>query len=185
MYDIFDAMGAVWGQQYGLEVPNYFAPKGEPRYETPSFRRSNAFEATAREVRAVREGVGINEVQNFGKYRVTGPRARDWLDRIMAGRIPQQGRLALTPDARALGAHHRRFHRNLPLRDRVPADRELRRAGLPHALVRQPHGGGRAGRERLRPRTGFQIAGPRARSLARVTRADVGPEAFRFLDAGA
>ena len=97
MYDIFDGMGAVWGQQYGLEVVNYFAQGDEPRYETPSFRRSNAFEATAREVKAVRDGVGINEVQNFGKYRVTGAGARAWLDRIMAGRMPKPGRLSLTP----------------------------------------------------------------------------------------
>ncbi|UOA27494.1 FAD-dependent oxidoreductase [Pseudosulfitobacter sp. DSM 107133] len=97
MYDIFSDMGAVWGQQYGLEVVNYFAQEGEPSYETPSFRRSDAFDATAREVRGVRDGVGINEVHNFGKYRVTGPRARAWLDRIMAGRVPQPGRLSLTP----------------------------------------------------------------------------------------
>ncbi|WP_372612614.1 FAD-dependent oxidoreductase [Aquicoccus sp.] len=97
MYDIFDGMGAVWGVQYGLEVPNYFAEGDEPRYETPSFRRSNAWDATAREVRAVREAVGINEVHNFGKYLVTGSSARAWLDRIMAGRIPKPGRISLTP----------------------------------------------------------------------------------------
>ena len=97
MYDIFSALGAVWGQQYGLEVANYFAQGDEPTYETPSFRRSDAFEATGREVRAVREGVGINEVQNFGKYRVTGPNARAWLNRVMAGRVPKPGRLSLTP----------------------------------------------------------------------------------------
>jgi dimethylglycine dehydrogenase len=97
MYDIFSDMGAVWGQQYGLEVANYFARKSEPSYETPSFRRSDAFDATAREVNAVRNSVGINEVQNFGKYRITGPNARAWLDRIMAGRIPKVGRLSLTP----------------------------------------------------------------------------------------
>lgn len=97
MYDIFDEMGAVWGHQYGLEVVNYFAEGDEPRFETPSFRRSNAWEATKREVKAVREAVGINEVHNFGKYLVTGPNARDWLDRIMAGRIPKQGRVSLTP----------------------------------------------------------------------------------------
>ena len=97
MYDIFDSMGAVWGHQYGLEVVNYFAEGDEPRFETPSFRRSNAWEATKREVKAVREAVGINEVHNFGKYLVTGPAARDWLDRIMAGRIPKQGRVSLTP----------------------------------------------------------------------------------------
>ncbi|WP_050603565.1 FAD-dependent oxidoreductase [Ruegeria sp. 6PALISEP08] len=97
MYDIFSDLGAVWGQQYGLEVANYFAQGDEPGYETPSFRRSDAFGATGREVRAVRENVGINEVHNFGKYRITGPAARDWLDRIMAGRIPKPGRLSLTP----------------------------------------------------------------------------------------
>lgn len=97
MYDVFDKMGAVWGAQYGLEVVNYFATGDEPRYETPSFRRSNAWDATAREVKAVREAVGINEVHNFGKYLVTGPNARAWLDRIMAGRIPKPGRLSLTP----------------------------------------------------------------------------------------
>ncbi|MEQ8897455.1 MAG: FAD-dependent oxidoreductase [Roseovarius sp.] len=97
MYDIFDGMGAVWGHQYGLEVVNYFAEGDEPRFETPSFRRSNAWEATQREVKTVREAVGINEVHNFGKYLVTGPGARDWLDRIMAGRIPKQGRVSLTP----------------------------------------------------------------------------------------
>ncbi|MEX0284054.1 MAG: FAD-dependent oxidoreductase [Paracoccaceae bacterium] len=97
MYDIFTDMGAVWGHQFGLEVPNYFAQGDEPTYETPSFRRSDAFAATGREVRGVREGVGINEVHNFGKYSVTGPNARAWLDRVMAGRIPQPGRLSLTP----------------------------------------------------------------------------------------
>ncbi len=97
MYDIFDEMGAVWGQQFGLEVVNYFAEGDEPRYETPSFRRSNAWDATRREVEAVRGGVGINEVHNFGKYLITGPQARSCLDRVMAGRIPQPGRISLTP----------------------------------------------------------------------------------------
>lgn len=97
MYDIFSDLGAVWGQQFGLEVANYFAQGDEPTFEEPSFRRSNAFAATAREVAAVRTGVGINEVQNFGKFSVTGPNARTWLDRIMAGRIPHAGRMTLTP----------------------------------------------------------------------------------------
>lgn len=97
MYDVFDKLGAVWGQQYGLEVPNYFARGDEPRFETPSFRRSNAFTATAREVAAVRNAVGINEVHNFGKYLVTGANARKWLNKIFAGRIPKNGRMSLSP----------------------------------------------------------------------------------------
>ena len=97
MYDHFSSMGAVWGAQFGLEVPNYFAQIGEPDFETPSFRRSNAWDAVRREVKAVRSGVGINEVHNFSKFLVSGTGARAWLDRIMAGRIPQAGRLSLTP----------------------------------------------------------------------------------------
>ena len=97
MYETWDSMGAVWGAQYGLEVVNYFAPEGAPRFEMPSFRRSNAWAHIRDEVHAVRKGVGINEVHNFGKFRVAGAAARAWLDRIMAGRIPKAGRLSLTP----------------------------------------------------------------------------------------
>ena len=97
MYDIFDDMGAVWGAQFGLEVPNYFTQGDEPRFETPSFRRSNAWEATKREVKAVRDAVGINETHNFGKYEVSGKNARAWLDHVMAGRVPKPGRVSLTP----------------------------------------------------------------------------------------
>ncbi len=183
MYDTFDAMGAVWGQQYGLEVVNYFAAPGEARYETPSFRRSNAWEATAREVRAVRTGVGINEVQNFGKYDVQGPGARAWLDRIMAGRIPAPGRLSLSPmlshTGKILGDftisclseghfqltasygaqdfHMRWFVQNPPEGEDVTLDNISDR------------------------RTGFQIAGPRARDLLQaVAREDVA--GMRFMD---
>ena len=181
MYDIFDKMGAVWGAQYGLEVANYFAEGDEPRYETPSFRRSNAFGATAREVKAVREAVGINETHNFGKYRVTGPGARDWLDRIMAGRVPKPGRLSLTPmlspKGRLIGdftisclseevfqltasygsqAYHMRwFERNATEGVRV---------------------------ENISDRvTGFQIAGPKARDVLQAcTRQDISD--MRFMD---
>ncbi len=97
MYDLFSGLGAVWGHQYGLEVPNYFATGDEPTFEEPSFRRSNAFSAVAREVTALRENVGITEVHNFGKYVVRGATARAWLNHIMAGRIPKVGRISLTP----------------------------------------------------------------------------------------
>ncbi|KJZ25243.1 GcvT family protein [Tritonibacter mobilis] len=181
MYDIFDDMGAVWGHQYGMEIPNYFAADGEARYETPSFRRSNAFDATAREVKAVREAVGINEIHNFGKYRVKGAGARAWLDRIMAGRVPQKGRLSLTPMLSPMGrligdftisclgegdfqltasygaqAYHMRwFLQNLD--EGVTVDNVSDRVN------------------------GFQIAGPKAREVLQAcTRSDISD--MRFLD---
>ncbi|MGR3454046.1 GcvT family protein [Pseudooceanicola sp.] len=182
MFDIFDAMGAVWGQQYGLEVPNYFAEGGEPRYETPSFRRSNAFDATAREVRAVRGGVGINEIQNFGKYAVTGPKARNWLDRIMAGRIPGPGRISLTPMLSEAGRIIGDFTVT------CLGEEEFRltasySAQAYHLRWFDRHLEDGVAVENVSDRiTGFQIAGPQAREvLAACTRDDVA--ALRFLDA--
>ncbi|MGA0300356.1 MAG: GcvT family protein [Paracoccaceae bacterium] len=181
MYDIFDNIGAVWGAQYGLEVVNYFAEGEEPRFETPSFRRSNAFEATRREVMGVRENVGINETHNFGKYRVTGEGARDWLNHIMAGRIPEKGRLSLTP--------------MLSPKGRLIGDFTVSCLGEHEFQLTASYGsqafhmrwfdkniadGVRV--ENISDRcTGFQIAGPNATALLRkVTRDD--PETMRFLD---
>jgi dimethylglycine dehydrogenase len=183
MYDIFDAMGAVWGQQYGLEVPNYFAEGDEPRYETPSFRRSNAFDATAREVRAVREGVGINEVQNFGKYFVAGPGARDWLNRIMAGRIPKLGRMSLTPMLAPSGRLVGDFTVACLDEDEFRLTASYGAQDF-HLRWFEDNAGPNVRVLNISDRsTGFQIAGPRARDLlAKVTRADVSNAAFRFLD---
>ena len=181
MYDIWDGMGAVWGQQYGLEVPNYFAEGGEPRYETPSFRRSNAHDAAAREVRAVRGGVGINEVQNFGKYAVTGPRARDWLDRVMAGRVPQPGRMSLTPMLSEAGRLIGDFTISCLAEEafRLTASYGAQAFHM-RWFERQAQDDVRV--ENMSDRwTGFQLAGPRARDvLAACTRSDVA--AMRFMD---
>ena len=181
MYDVFDTMGAVWGQQYGLEVPNYFAAGDEPRYETPSFRRSNAFEATAREVRAVRGGVGINEVQNFGKYAVTGPGARDWLDRIMAGRIPKPGRISLTPMLSEKGRIIGDFTISCLCEEHFQITGSYGAQDF-HMRWFDAHAADGVRVENISDRrTGFQIAGPRARDLLQsVTRADV--SAMRFMD---
>ncbi len=183
VYDIFDGMNAVWGQQYGLEVVNYHALPGEPRYETPSFKRSNAWEATKAEVMAVRTGVGINEIQNFGKYRVTGPNARAWLDRIMAGLIPQPGRLALTP----MLAHSGKIIGDFTVSCLSETEFQLTASygaqGWHMRWFEQNAMEGVAVENVSDSRTGFQIAGPKARDLlAKVTRSDVSGAAFKFMD---
>jgi len=180
MYDIFDRMGAVWGHQFGLEVVNWFAAPGEPRFETPSFRRSNAWEATAREVRAVRNSVGINELQNFGKFRVAGENARGWLDRIMAGRIPQPGRLALSPMLAPSG----RLMGDFTISCLSETEFQLTASyGAQEINLRwfRAHLEDGVNVENVSDRlTGFQIAGPHARDLlASVTR---DPVDLRFLD---
>jgi dimethylglycine dehydrogenase len=183
MYEVFDKMNAVWGQQYGLEVVNYHALPGQPRYEEPTFKRSNAWEATAQEVAAVRGGVGINEVQNFGKYKVTGPNARAWLDRIMAGNIPQPGRLSLTP----MLAHSGKIIGDFTVSCLSDQEFQLTASyGAQGWHKRWFDANKMDGCHVVNisdERSGFQIAGPKARELlSRVTRADVGPEAFKFMD---
>jgi dimethylglycine dehydrogenase len=182
-YGVWRARGAVFGAGHGLEHVNYFARPGESTLETPTFRRSNAFDAVADECRAVRTAVGVNEIHNFGKYEVGGPGALAWLDRVMAGRMPAVGRIALTPmlspRGRLIGdftvgrlgtelfqltasyaaqsAHMRWFEHHLP-----PSGVALRNVSL--------------------ARLGFQVAGPRARDLlARICTGDVSGAALPFL----
>lgn len=186
MYDVWDQMGAVWGAQYGLEVVNYFALPGEPRFETPSFKRSNAWEATKAEVMAVRTAVGINEVHNFGKFSVKGSGARDWLDRVMAGRIPKEGRLSLTPmlsptgkifgdfTVSCIGPEAFQLTASYGSQDYHMRWFEANGANTEHGVQVSNVSD---------QRTGFQIAGPLAREvLSACTDADVSADAFKFLD---
>ena len=181
MYDTLSDEGAVWGQQYGLEVPNYFARPGEPTTETPSFRRSNAHDAIGREVRAVREAVGINEVQNFGKFDVTGPNAREWLDRIMAGRIPRPGRVSLTPMLSPRGRIIGDFTVTCLADDRFRLTASYGSQDYHLRWFEMNAADGVTVRNVSDAVTGFQIAGPYARDLlAACTRDAVD---LKFMDA--
>lgn len=181
MYDKFDSMGAVWGQQFGLEVVNYFAMDDEPRHETPSFRRSNAWEATAREVKAVRESVGINEVHNFGKYRVTGESARSWLNRIMAGRIPQIGRISLTPMLSPKGRLIGDFTVSCLSEIEFQLTASYGSQAYHYRWFLQNVSDGVSVENVSDKLNGFQIAGPKARDvLAACTRTDISD--MRFMD---
>ena len=45
----------------------------------------------------MRERVGLSEISNFAKYRVTGEGAEAWLDRMLACKLPRAGRMTLAP----------------------------------------------------------------------------------------
>ena len=180
MYDIFSELGAVWGHQFGLEVPNYFAQGDEPTYETPSFRRSNAFEATGREVKAVRTGVGINEVQNFGKFAITGPNSRAWLDRIMAGRIPKPGRMTLTPMLTPKGKLMGDFTVSCFDEENFQLTASYGYQEVHYRWFSQHIENGVRVRNVSDRRTGFQIAGPKSRDLLAVCTRDATD--LKFLD---
>ena len=94
-HDAMTEAGCQWGNSWDLEVPLYFADKGFA--ETPSLKRSNAFEIVGRECRAVRGGVGLLDITGFSRFEVSGPNAEAWLDRIMASKLPKPGKAGLAP----------------------------------------------------------------------------------------
>ena len=107
VYDRLTAHNAVWGAGFGLEHALWFQRPGEEPVEEVTFRRSNAFPVVAEECRTVRERVGLTECSNYAKYRVSGDGAAEWLHGLFTNRLPNVGRIALTPmlnpDGRIVG----------------------------------------------------------------------------------
>ena len=96
VYDKLDRLGAVWGQRYGWERANWFAPPGTARRDEWSFRRSNYFAHVGNECRLMRERVGVIDLTPFTKHEVTGPGAEAWLEALVANKVPTKtGRIAL------------------------------------------------------------------------------------------
>ncbi len=89
-------LGAVFGQKFGWERANWFAPKGVEPKDKYSFRRTNFFEPVREEVKAVRERAGLLDLTGFSKFEVSGPGAEAYLDRLVANRLPKKiGRIQL------------------------------------------------------------------------------------------
>ncbi|MEJ2176704.1 MAG: FAD-dependent oxidoreductase, partial [Gammaproteobacteria bacterium] len=94
-YSAMSQAGALWGCSWGLEVPLLFGPSGFE--ETPTLKRSNAFDIVAEECRTVREQVGLLDISGFSRYEVSGQDAESWLNKVIAGRLPAPGRSRLAP----------------------------------------------------------------------------------------
>jgi dimethylglycine dehydrogenase len=183
LYDRLIAKGARMGQAFGLEHALWFADNPDDAWEDPTFERNRSHDYVAREVAAVRECVAGIELANFAKHEITGPGAREWLSKTMAGHIPKPGRIALTPMLTTKGrlygdltvacyndehfmlfgsgamqdAHSRWFARTLP--DDV---KHVNQTGDWH---------------------GIGLSGPKSRVLlSRITRDDVSADAFKFRD---
>jgi dimethylglycine dehydrogenase len=97
IYEKLEAEHAVFGDYCGFEHALWFAPSAAEAADRVSFRRSNAHEHVGAECRAVEQGVGLLEISNYGKFEIRGPGAAAWLSRMMANRVPNVGRIALTP----------------------------------------------------------------------------------------
>ena len=100
LHDLMLERGAVMGAAHGAERPNWFSAKRQDSTRD-SFRRTNWFEAVAREVEAVSKRVALADLSVFSKFDVKGPGTRRFLDALGANRPPKPGRIglihALTP----------------------------------------------------------------------------------------
>jgi dimethylglycine dehydrogenase len=97
VYDKLQRMGAVFGQRYGWERANWFAPPGVEPKDDWSFRRTNYFDHVGAECRRIRERVGVIDLTPFTKHEVSGPGAEAWLDNLVANKVPAKiGRMALS-----------------------------------------------------------------------------------------
>jgi len=109
-YDRMKAKGAVFGQLFGWERPNWFAPEGVEQKDDWSFRRSSYFEHVGNECKNVAENVGVLDMTAFAKCRIEGPGAVKFLNRIFAQKMPVAiGKLALSHGLTEKGGVHSEF----------------------------------------------------------------------------
>jgi dimethylglycine dehydrogenase len=94
-YEALRAKGAEFGAYGGWERADWFPERGEERGPATSYARQHWFEAVGRECRHVARHVGILDLPGFSRFEVSGPGAADWLDRLITGRLPKVGRIAL------------------------------------------------------------------------------------------
>ena len=77
-----DAQGAVFGEIAGWERANWFALPNQKRAYDYSWGPQNWFENTRAEHLAVRNGLGMYDMSSFGKIRVEGRDAEQFLNHL-------------------------------------------------------------------------------------------------------
>jgi dimethylglycine dehydrogenase len=184
-YERMKALGAVFGQKYGWERPNWFAPSKAKQKDRYSFRRTNFFEPVREECRAVRERVGLLDLTGFSKFEVSGPGAEAFLDRLVANRLPKKiGRIALAHALTPQGGVRSEFTISRLAEDRFyivsAAAAERHDYDL---LWRNLPADGSVRLDNVTMANGvLVVAGPRARDLLRkITDADLSNEKFPWL----
>ena len=109
-YDRLKNLGAVFGQKFGWERANWFAPEGVPQEDDWSFRRSAWFEHIGNECKNVTENVGLLDMTAFAKCRISGPGAEEFLDNLVANKLPKKiGRTNLCHALNSKGGVHSEF----------------------------------------------------------------------------
>ena len=184
-YERLKDLGAVFGQKFGWERANWFAPEGVDREDHWSFRRSRWFEHSVNEARNVAENVGLLDMTAFAKCRISGPGAEAFLDRLLANRLPRRiGRVNLCHALNTRGGVHSEFTVVREAEDSYYLVSAGAYQRLDHDWIRKhmPDDGS-VHFENVTDAIGvLVVSGPRARELlGRVTPADLSNEAFPWL----
>ncbi len=109
-YDRLKNLGAVFGQSFGWERANWFAPDGVEQKDVWSFRRSNYFEHVGNECKNVEKNVGILDMSSFAKCRILGPNAENFLEGFLANSLPKKvGSVRLCHALNGMGGVHSEF----------------------------------------------------------------------------
>jgi dimethylglycine dehydrogenase len=95
-YDTLLAKGAQFGARGGWERATWFPQPGETIGAAPSYQQGEWFNSVGAECRNVRDNVGLLDLGGFTKYDVRGEGATAWLDSLIAGKMPREGRLSLS-----------------------------------------------------------------------------------------
>ena len=184
-YERMKDKGAVFGQRFGWERPNWFATDGMEQVDDWSFRRSKWFEAIRKEVANTTENVGVLDMTAFAKCRISGPGAEAFLDYMVANSLPKQvGGIGLCHSLNKNGGVHSEF----TIRRDADDSFYLVSAGafqrLDHDyLKKHMPGDGSVNFTQLTDAIGvLVVAGPKSRQLLqRVSKSNLSNEAFPWL----
>ncbi|WP_343772857.1 MULTISPECIES: FAD-dependent oxidoreductase [Pseudomonadota] len=87
LHEQLKAQGAVFGSENGWERANWFAKEGQKAEYEYSFGRQNWFDNNKEEHHAVRTSVGVIDQSSFCKYKIEGPDAEAFLNRICCNNV--------------------------------------------------------------------------------------------------
>lgn len=97
LYERLKAKGAVFEEVFGHERPRWFARGDIEQRDYYGFRRTKVHDVVGREVKVVRESVGIMDISAFTKVELAGRDAKDFLQSLLPNHLPNRtGGIVLT-----------------------------------------------------------------------------------------
>ena len=97
VYDRLQEANAVFGASFGHEHANWFATSKAQAKDSLTYRQPNWWQPVIDEGKRCRNELGLMEFSAMTKFEVSGAGAEDWLNKVMANRLPKPGRMTLSP----------------------------------------------------------------------------------------